>query len=143
MLLVKRLQHCLSAEQPDADLLAAYVAQRDHEAFAALVKRYGPLVWSICRRQLRESSAADDATQTTFLMLVRQARRRQRLAHGLPRPANARSFLGQLVRCVQGTVAGHAAVERTIWQANPRKPAVATDSATVEGSILMRAGSCR
>jgi RNA polymerase sigma factor (sigma-70 family) len=75
MLLVKRLQHCLSAEQSDADLLAAFVAQRDHDAFAALVKRHGPLVWSICRRHLRESSAADDATQATFLMLVRQAHR--------------------------------------------------------------------
>lgn len=75
LLLVKRLQKSLWETQPDADLLAAFIAKRDNDAFAALVNRYGPLVWSICRRQLRESSVADDATQTTFLKLIHQAQR--------------------------------------------------------------------
>ena len=55
---------------------------------------YGPLVWSVCRRQLRENHAAEDATQTTFLTLIRQAQARAagvlgRVA-GVCRPAHAR-----------------------------------------------------
>ena len=34
----------------DAQLLAAYSDRRDSIAFAILVGRYGPLVWSVCRR---------------------------------------------------------------------------------------------
>jgi RNA polymerase sigma factor (sigma-70 family) len=74
-MLVNQLQRQLWAEQSDASLLSAFVERRDHEAFAAIVSRYGPLVWSVCRRQLGDSSAADDATQTAFLMLIQQARR--------------------------------------------------------------------
>ena len=75
--LLKRLQHSILEDQPDVDLIAAFVARRDNDAFAALVNRYGPLVWSVCRRQLNNSTKADDATQTTFLTLIREARRVQ------------------------------------------------------------------
>jgi RNA polymerase sigma factor (sigma-70 family) len=71
------MQRRLWAEQPNAVLLNAFVARHDHDAFAALVERFGPLVWSVCRRQLGDSSAADDATQATFLALIRQASRAQ------------------------------------------------------------------
>jgi RNA polymerase sigma factor (sigma-70 family) len=77
LLLVKRLQQSLRENHPDADLLAAFVARRDNDAFAALVSRYGPLVLSVCRRQLHKSTEVDDATQTTFLTLIREARRVQ------------------------------------------------------------------
>jgi RNA polymerase sigma factor (sigma-70 family) len=43
-------------------------------AFAALVARHGPMVWGTCRRILRDSHAADDAFQATFLVLVKKAR---------------------------------------------------------------------
>ncbi|QJX00030.1 sigma-70 family RNA polymerase sigma factor [Frigoriglobus tundricola] len=73
--LVRQLQCASWVDVPDADLLDAYTLRRDSDAFAALVRRYGPLVWSVCRRQLRDPATADDATQATFLMLVRRARR--------------------------------------------------------------------
>ncbi|WP_162667389.1 sigma-70 family RNA polymerase sigma factor [Gemmata massiliana] len=72
--LVRHLQNTSRVGVPDADLLDAYTRRRDSEAFAVLVRRYGPLVWSVCRRQLRDTSSADDATQATFLALVRRAR---------------------------------------------------------------------
>lgn len=57
----------------DAELLAEFVAHRDPAAFAALVHRYGRLVWGACRRRARDSHAAEDAFQTTFLALARHA----------------------------------------------------------------------
>ncbi len=59
----------------DAQLLHAYTATGDQEAFAALVKRHGPMVLGICSRLLRNASDAEDAFQATFLVLVRKARR--------------------------------------------------------------------
>lgn len=57
----------------DADLLRRFAATRDDEAFAALVKRHGRLVWAVCRNLTRSDAEADDAFQATFLVLVRNA----------------------------------------------------------------------
>jgi RNA polymerase sigma factor (sigma-70 family) len=63
-----------TADPPtDADLVAAFVARRDHAAFAELVRRHGPTVLGACRRVLSDTHAAEDAFQAVFLVLARKA----------------------------------------------------------------------
>ena len=60
-------------EASDAALLRRFVTKRDEAAFAALVERYGPLVLGVCARVLDHRQDAEDALQTTFLVLARKA----------------------------------------------------------------------
>src|SRR5262249_22555061 len=71
---------------PDEELLEQFVTQRDEAAFAALLRRHGPMVWGVCQRLLAHHQDAEDAFQATFLILARKAAvigRRQLLANWL------------------------------------------------------------
>jgi RNA polymerase sigma factor (sigma-70 family) len=71
---------------PDEELLGQFVAERDEAAFAAIVRRHGPMVWAVCQRVLVHRQDAEDAFQATFLVLARKATaigRRKLLANWL------------------------------------------------------------
>jgi RNA polymerase sigma factor (sigma-70 family) len=60
----------------DGQLLARFARRRDElseAAFTALVHRHGPMVLRVCCQVVGDRHAAEDAFQTTFLVLARRA----------------------------------------------------------------------
>lgn len=61
------------ADAADEQLLEQFVTHHDEAAFAALLRRHGPMVWGICQRLVSHQQDAEDCFQATFLVLCRKA----------------------------------------------------------------------
>src|SRR5215469_13272937 len=74
---IHHLRHLIgsapAAALTDGQLLERFLTHREETAVEVLVRRYGPLVFGVCRRVLHDTHAAEDAFQATFLVLVRKA----------------------------------------------------------------------
>lgn len=57
----------------DSQLVVAFVASRNEQAFEVLLRRHGPMVLAVCRRILLNHHDAEDAFQATFLVLAKKA----------------------------------------------------------------------
>jgi RNA polymerase sigma-70 factor (ECF subfamily) len=58
--------------EEDTILIERFARSGDAEAYAAIVNRYAGLVYSVCRRILRDQALAEDVSQETFLHLLRK-----------------------------------------------------------------------
>jgi RNA polymerase sigma factor (sigma-70 family) len=63
----------LQGEVDDHDLLKKFVADRDEQAFAEMVRRYIHVVFAAASRQVKDPHLADDVTQAVFILLARKA----------------------------------------------------------------------
>ncbi len=62
-------------DNPPVTDLVTRARNGDQRAWDALVERYAPLVWSICRRHRLSRADAEDVAQTVWLHLVDQLHR--------------------------------------------------------------------
>lgn len=62
---------CAPGDNPVADLVAA-ARGGDRRAWDALVERFAPLIWSICRRHQLSHADAEDVGQSIWLRLMGQ-----------------------------------------------------------------------
>jgi RNA polymerase sigma factor (sigma-70 family) len=75
--LLRFIRHLAGArkdnELPDHQLLERFASHRDESAFAALLRRHGPMVLSVCQSVLHNLHDAEDAFQAAFLVLAQKA----------------------------------------------------------------------
>jgi len=57
----------------DARLLAMFAGEKSQDAFQEIVRRHIGMVYSVCRRQLRDAHWAEDVTQAVFILLAKKA----------------------------------------------------------------------
>lgn len=112
---LRRLGGAAALEGSDAELLQRFAVHRNEAAFVALLRRYGPLVWSVCRRVLAEEQAAEDAFQATFLVLVRKAQ-------SVSKQASIRSWLYGVALRVALRARQQENVRRRREQETPSRP---------------------
>ncbi len=62
----------------DVELLTQFLKLKNESAFAALVERYGQMVFAVSLRIVRDRHSAEDVTQATFLLLAQNAKKIKR-----------------------------------------------------------------
>ena len=72
------------SEPTGSKLLEDFINQRDETAFAELVRVYGPMVYGVCRRVVKNHHDSEEAFQATFLILSQKANSiiRREVLHG-------------------------------------------------------------
>jgi len=100
----------------DRELLDQFAAARDERAFAALVRRHGRLVMSVCRRVLANEHDAEDAFQAVFLVLAKKA-------STVAWQSSVSSWLHQVASRVALKIRGRRARQEQRRTASAREPA--------------------
>jgi RNA polymerase sigma factor (sigma-70 family) len=115
----------------DPELLDRYAHGHDQAAFAVLVRRYGPLVLGVARRQVADPHRADDVFQATFLALARSAA----VLGGRPAVAN---WLYTVALRQARKARGRDARRQSAELSAPARPEGADPLAEITGRELLR-----
>src|SRR6266566_2960890 len=102
-------------ERTDRELLRLYASDRSEAAFFSLVRRYGPMVWKLCRRTLSSEQDAEDAFQATFMVLAQKA-------GSVGWHESIAAWLFAVARCIARKARGQAARHRAAPSADPVVP---------------------
>src|SRR5215510_16295352 len=115
-------------DPPTTDLVIR-AKKGDKQAWDALVERYAPLVWSVCRRYRLGRADAEDVNQSVWLTLVDQ------LA-ALREPAALPGWLATTTQRECGRVLRAARKPQTGWYAPDTEDIADEQAATAEEELL-------
>jgi|GEM_PF-3282058 len=104
------------AQATDAQLLEAFLTEREEASFALLVHRHGGMVLSVAARVLGNRADAEDVFQATFLLLARKGmgiRKRQSVGSWLHGVAYRLAHKARLQRSRRQQHERRAAIKRT------------------------------
>ena len=101
----------------------------DKQAWDALIERYAPLIWSICRRYRLSAADAEDVTQAVWLKLV------DHLDH-LRNPAALPGWLATTAQRECGRVLRAAGTSRAWERVSAAENIADTQTATAEEELL-------